>query len=668
MLILTFFFIYLTSFSNVVSFKYFNALSTKKYLYAARVLYDVGFRNDSNKYPISRPHYLNRKSLPIPSSNSDKLHNFSSNNTSTFSNIHPRNISKTILYRAYPISRPHHENYLKRLNSKNITVRNFNLLSGFSDFDETMIQDLSDHPFFKHLINNNSNIRITGIKTFDDSFNDSDDDSDDDSHDIQQPISLAEAMQRNIFGTPTSFGVSPRGARPGNSGPQSENYQVIRDVDTNFSHVGGYQKIKDELFQCIDILTNYTKYSRFNVRVPKGVIFEGPPGNGKTLLAKGFAGEANINFISVSGSEFQEKYVGVGASRIRELFDLASNNLPCVIFIDEIDAVGRKRSGDGESSNSERDSTLNQLLTALDGFKNSTGIFLIGATNRVDLLDPALLRPGRIDKQIFISNPDYSTRLAIINIHIQGKPYNSSEISIENLVDLTQGFSGAQIENTLNEAMLHALRNNRVLMRMSDIDESINRLVAGWQPSDHQFTSDIIDHIAIHEMGHALVGILSKHHSKMTKVVINLSSPRTPGYTLFEPSSSNIHTREALFEHLAILLAGRIAEEVCFDVSVTTGAINDFEEAFKLAEKMVMFYGMGKNVIYPNSSEKYKEIIDNEVAQLIDSAYAYSVYILQHCKDLLIEGADILKKDKLLPCSQLDLLIDNKYPNIRNIK
>ena len=205
-------------------------------------------------------------------------------------------------------------------------------------------------------------------------------------------------------------------------------------------------------------------------------------------------------------------------------------------------------------------------------------------------------------------------------------------------------------------------------MNMTDIDITVNKMIAGWQDTEHQFTTDIVDHIAIHEMGHAIVGILSKHHSKMTKVVINLSSPRTPGYTIFEPSSSNIHTREALFEHLAILLAGRIAEEVCYDVSVTTGAINDFEEAFKLAERMIVYYGMGKSVIYPNSSEKYKEIIDNEVAELIDSAYAYSVYILQQCKGAVVEGADILKRDKLLHCSDLENLIQNKYPDIKKLK
>tara|TARA_B100000282_G_scaffold296701_1_gene279612 strand:+ start:868 stop:2817 length:1950 start_codon:yes stop_codon:yes gene_type:complete len=619
--------------------------------HVSRALYDMGNKNNSNKkYPISRPHYLVRKIVYSPK-----------NETNLEPDITIRNMTRYILPRAYPLSKSHHENYLRRLNSKNITIQGLQILGGDEyNIDETSLQELNDHPFFKDLVKtfNNSNYRITGIRTIN---YDEDNDQEDGISDHEDDI--AERMRRNIMGG-FGFAGNPRNR----GGKKSENYEVVYDHHMDFSKIGGYDKIKKELHQCVDILANYTKYSKYNVRIPRGLILEGPPGNGKTLLAKGFAGEAGVGFISVSGSEFQEKYVGVGSARIRELFNLASKNVPCIIFIDEVDAVGRKRSGDGESSTSERDSTLNELLVSLDGFKNNTGIFIIGATNRVDLLDPALMRPGRIDKQIYIGNPDSKTREAILNIHLKGKPYDKTNISIEGLVDLSQGLSGAQIENLLNEAMLNALREDREIMTMNDLDYTMNKMIAGWQPDEHQFTTDIVDHIAIHEMGHAIVGILSQHHSKMTKVVINLSSPRTPGYTLFEPSASNIHTREALFEHLAILLAGRIAEEVCYDVSVTTGAINDFEEAYKLAEKMIVYYGMGKSVIYPNSSDKYKEKIDNEVTELIDNAYAYSVFILQQCKDILIEGADILKKDKLIHCDQLNQLIDNKYPQIRNIK
>jgi cell division protease FtsH len=357
----------------------------------------------------------------------------------------------------------------------------------------------------------------------------------------------------------------------------------------------------------------------------------------------------------------------VGPTRIKELFRLARENVPCIIFIDEIDALGRKRSSDGETSSNERDNTLNALLVELDGFKNSTGVFMVASTNRYDLLDHALTRPGRIDKKIYIGLPDNVTRQAIINIHISGKPYDES-INIPNLVEITEAFSGAQIENMLNEAMLNALRNNKTAFDFHDFDFIMNKMIAGWQPNEHQFTSDIIDHIAIHEMGHAVVGFLSKHHSKMTKVVINLSSPKSPGYTVFETSTSNIYVREALFEHLMILLSGRIAEEVFYNVSVTTGALNDFEEALKLAERMVLYYGMGSNIIYPSNSEKFKEFIDNDVIDLINSAYNYAEMIIIACKALIYETSEMLKKDKLLKADALSKLIDEKYHYLKDLK
>jgi cell division protease FtsH len=447
---------------------------------------------------------------------------------------------------------------------------------------------------------------------------------------------------------------------------KSEHFEVIKKSPLNFSNIGGYEKIKQELKQCIDILTHYAKYANYNVRIPQGLILEGPPGNGKTLLAKGLAGEAKMNFIAVSGSEFQEKYVGVGASRVRELFGLAKKNKPCIIFIDEIDAIGRKRSSDSESSSSERDNTLNELLIGLDGFKNNSGIFVIGATNRVDLLDPALVRPGRIDKKIYIGPPDAATREAILQIHLRGKPVDAS-ILVKGLVTMTQGLSGAQIENLLNEALLNALREDRTVMTQTDIDIMLNRILAGWQPTDHQFTESMIDRIAVHELGHALVGLLCKNHNPMTKVIINLSSPKSPAYTVFEGGSSAIYTRQALMEHLMILLAGRIAEEVVNEVGITTGAINDFEEALKLAEKMVLYYGMGKRVIYPSHSETYKTLIDDEVYGLINDAYTRATFVIQNGKSLILEGADLLKKNQVLTAEELNGLIRAKYPELLNL-
>ena len=556
-------------------------------------------------------------------------------------------------FRRYPISRPHYKNYINRVSQQQTLVSQQALkLSG--QMNRNFSDDEVGEEMINNILNNDNNnktqevqpgLRIIINKDMFNPFINQDDDG----------------SENNI----DPFGRFRAGKR--NNRKNSENFEIVKESGVTFSDVGGYDNIKRELEQCIDIISNYTKYAKYNVRVPKGLVFEGPPGNGKTLIAKALAGEANTSFIPVSGSQFQEKYVGVGASRIRELFSLACDNIPCIIFIDEIDALGRKRSSDGDVSGNERDSTLNELLVALDGFKNTSGIFLIGATNRADLLDDALLRPGRVDKRIYINNPDKETREHILNIHLEGKP-REDDINVEDLVENTAGFSGARIENLLNEAMLVALRDNREKFSAKDLDVVLNKMIAGWQPSDHQFTQEMIDQIAIHELGHAVVGLLSKHHGKMTKVVINLSAPNTPAYTVFEPSSSNIVTREALFEHLMILLAGRIAEEVFYDVSVTTGAINDFEEALKLAEKMVCYYGMGKQIIYPSKSEKYKEMIDSEVATLINDAYGYAEFIIRNSKDLISEGSQILKDDQLLKNEQITHLINTKYENVKLLK
>ncbi len=458
-----------------------------------------------------------------------------------------------------------------------------------------------------------------------------------------------------------NMGFGPIGKINGNDEKtSSENFRLEDTRNNSFCDVGGYDNVKNELMQSADVLINYEKYGKYNIRPPKGLVLEGPPGNGKTLLTRSFSGEINSSFISVSGSQFQEKYVGVGSSRIRELFELAKNNKPCIIFIDEVDAIGRTRSGNGESSNAERDSTLNQLLVAMDGFSTSDGIFVICATNRVDLLDPALVRPGRIDKKIYIGNPDHKTREEIINIHIKGKPFLNC-INETHLVDITRGFSGAQIENLLNEAMLYALRDNRTYMRMKDIETIMSRILVGYQSTESVFSNDMIDRIAIHELGHAIVGVFALDHSKLIKVCLNNWSPTSPGYTIFETNEedSNIYTKEKLFSRLMVLLAGRIAEQVFFGASITTGASKDIEEAYKLAETMIIKYGMGKKMVNPFTSEKSKTIIDHEIEHLVDSAYHKSLDIINNNKKYIRKGATLLINKKTIEAYEVYNLIDN---------
>ena len=431
----------------------------------------------------------------------------------------------------------------------------------------------------------------------------------------------------------------------------SENFQVERNISYSFKDVGGYKKVKDELLQSVDILTNYEKYQKFSVRTPKGMILEGPPGNGKTLIAKGYSGEVNASFIAVSGSQFLEKYVGVGASRVRELFELARENKPCIIFIDEIDAIGKSRgTGEaGENQNSEAQATLNELLVNLDGYQSNEGVFVIGATNRVDLLDNALIRPGRIDKKIYVGNPDAETRREILKIHIKGKPKNY-DVNVEDLVDMTNGLSGAEIENLLNEAMLFALRENREFMINSDLENIMSRMLVGYQSTENTYSDDMIRRIAIHEMGHAMVGIFSLDHAKLVKVCLNVWSPSSPGYTIFENAEidSNIYTKEKLENRLMVLLGGRIAEEVFFGASITSGASKDIEEAYSLAEKMITKFGMGRKMVVPYYSENSKVSIDRDIERLVENAYNKAHSIITKTKPIMDQCSNELISNKLL--------------------
>jgi cell division protease FtsH len=423
------------------------------------------------------------------------------------------------------------------------------------------------------------------------------------------------------------------------------------DPTFNFTKIGGYKEVKAELTQVIDFLVNPDNYTKHGVRIPKGLLLEGPPGNGKTLIAKALAGEANTSFISTAGSIFNEKYVGVGAGRVRELFNLAKENLPCIIFIDELDAVAKKRTGSGEGADSERDQTLNQLLVAMDGFENKKPLLVVGATNRADILDKAILRPGRFDKIITVPNPDKETREEIINIHSTGKPLN---VNITDLVKLTTGFSGAQIENIINEAVLYGIRNNSLPVTLNIFDMIRDRILLGQTTKKKQLSQNALKRVAIHEAGHLLLALTSKHVEKPEKVTIESSGSSALGFMLSQSSDvdEGLYLKEYLEDKLKILLGGRISEELLL-FSISSGALNDLESANNIAKTLVLNYGMGNKIIYPHFSEEYKKKIDDDIHTFINNAYKEAKKILEMNRPLLIKLSNELYDRKTLTYSEI---------------
>lgn len=407
---------------------------------------------------------------------------------------------------------------------------------------------------------------------------------------------------------------------------QSESGQFhLEDMShaTNFSMIGGYTDIKEELLQILDFIREPEKYSQYGVRLVKGILLEGSPGNGKTLIARCLAGEAKTNFVVCSGAEFTEKYVGVGASRVRELFEFVRKNQPCILFIDEIDALARKRVESGEMSHQERDSTLNQLLVLMDGFhQHDNNILVIGATNRVDMLDRAILRPGRFDKIIHVPNPDMETRREIVNIHGVKKPLN---VSMEDIVRLTNGLSGAQIENLLNEATLMSIRENTLPVQLKHIEYVKERMIVG-QTSNYRrnISEPTLRRIAVHEVGHLLLALQSEYYERPWKITVDSVNPKhSLGYTIFETDEQDegLYLREYLEDKIKVLLGGRVAEEIVYGESVSSGALADFGRAFDVAKTMIMDYGMGTSPIYPYMSETYKRRIDEQIHTLITRMY-----------------------------------------------
>ncbi len=449
----------------------------------------------------------------------------------------------------------------------------------------------------------------------------------------------------------------------------------------NFSNVAGLEEEKEEVSELIDFLKNPKKFQKLGARIPKGVLLVGPPGTGKTLLAKAVAGEANVPFYYISGSEFVELFVGVGASRVRDMFKEAKRTAPCLIFIDEIDAVGRQRGAGLGGGHDEREQTLNQLLTEMDGFGANEGIIIIAATNRPDVLDPALLRPGRFDRQVQVNLPDVKGREEILGVHAKGKTL-AKGVTLKNIASRTVGFSGADLENLLNEAALLAVRRNRNSISMNEIDEAHDRVLMGPAKKSRKYTEYDKKLVAYHEAGHAVLGIKLDGANDVQKITI-IPRGYAGGYTMMLPKEERFTaTKKELTERIIGLLGGRVAEEIIFD-EVTTGAHNDFEQATKIARAMVTEYGMSPlgpmqleqnegSVFLGRDYNKTRNFssqvafeIDQEMRKIIDVCHTEATTIIKKNKKLLDLIADTLIEKETLTKEEIDYLVEHgKLPEI----
>ncbi len=443
-----------------------------------------------------------------------------------------------------------------------------------------------------------------------------------------------------------------------------------------FSDIAGTEEEKEELKEIVEFLKAPKKFTDLGARIPKGVLLVGHPGTGKTLLARAVAGEANVPFISISGSDFVEMFVGVGASRVRDLFDQAKKNKPCIVFIDEIDAVGRQRGAGLGGGNDEREQTLNQLLVEMDGFESNEGIIILAATNRADVLDPALLRPGRFDRQIYVNIPDVKGREGILRIHARNKPIDEN-VDFKTLAKITVGFTGADIENMLNEAAILAARNNRPKIIMSDITEGINKVTMGPQKKSRLVTERDRKITAYHESGHAILAKKLKNTDEVQEVSI-IPRGMAGGYTMQRPENDNSYrTLNYLMDEIAVCMGGRLAEELIFK-DISTGASGDINQATKIAHNMVYNWGMSKNLGFisldsseqvfigrdyqtKNSfSEKLAAEADDEVRAIIDYNYKRAKKILSDNVDLLNEMANLLLDKETINKEEVDMLIEGK--------
>ena len=481
-------------------------------------------------------------------------------------------------------------------------------------------------------------------------------------------IFFSRQMQGGSKGNPLSFGKSKAKLL-------SEN-----QIKTTFDDVAGCDEAKEDVVELVDFLKDPTKYSKLGGRIPRGVLMVGPPGTGKTLLARAIAGEAKVPFFSISGSDFVEMFVGVGASRVRDMFAQAKKNAPCIIFIDEIDAVGRKRGVGMGGGHDEREQTLNQLLVEMDGFEGFEAVIIIAATNRPDVLDPALLRPGRFDRQVVVGLPDVRGREQILNVHVKKVPLGK-DVDTATIARGTPGFSGAELANLVNEAALNAARHNKRVVSMNEFEEAKDKLLMGAERRSMAMNEHEKINTAYHEAGHAIVGKLVPEHDPVYKVSI-LPRGRALGVTMYLPEQDKVsQSRIGLLSNISTLFAGRIAEELMFGTdAVTTGASNDIERATQIARSMVTRWGFSKRLA-PMQYEKDNEgsaylggssttmismsdetakIIDEEVTEIINSCYKKAQDLLEANKDILENMKDALLKYETIDADQIDDLMNRK--------
>lgn len=448
--------------------------------------------------------------------------------------------------------------------------------------------------------------------------------------------------------------------------------------NVTFNDVAGVDEAKEELAEVVDFLKQPKKYGELGAKIPKGVLLIGPPGTGKTLLARAVAGEAGVPFFSISGSEFVEMFVGVGASRVRDLFETAKKNAPCLIFIDELDAVGRQRGAGLGGGHDEREQTLNQLLVEMDGFETNSGIIVMAATNRADVLDPALLRPGRFDRKIVVDRPDLLGRLAILKIHARNKPLH--EVDLDILARRTPGFAGADLANLLNEAAILAARNNRKFITMQDCEEAIDRVIMGPEKKQRVLTEEDKEVFAYHEAGHAVVAYHLPKSDPVHKVSI-VGRGMAGGYTMYLPEEERyVRTKSKLLDDLSDLLGGRAAEEIAFN-ETSTGAQNDLERSTKIARKMVMEWGMseklgpltfgnpsGEDLVFlgrdisrdRNYSEEVAAAIDSEVRRIIETCYQRALDVLTKNRDKLDRLVAVLKEKETVNREQFLAIMEGR--------